>query len=185
MVDKRQPTVYTEVMKEYTTVSGETISLKDLTSDEKVFLGSIYSRYEERPNYLSFKHLYTEPDGPVFKSAKRLKKPVRESPLYRVCDDLAVRLGTHQGYLVKEETMQYQTAPIAERKETTTGQAAKLAGCSVQAVRKAIVTGRLRARKVGRLALIWDEDARAFANTLKDRRAIHHKKRHSKEFATA
>ncbi len=180
--------IYTELRtmkQEYPTVSGETISLKDLTSDEKVFLGRVYRQYEERPNYLSFKHLYTEPDGPVFKSARRLKKPVRESPLYRVCDDLAVRLGTHQGYLVKEETMQYQTAPIAERKETTTGQVAKMAGCSVQAVRKAIVSGRLRARKVGRLALIWDEDARTFAHTFKGRRDSHHKRGHAKEPVTA
>ena len=81
--------------------------------------------------------------------------------------------------------MQYQIAPIAERKETTTGQVAKMAGCSVQAVRKAIVSGRLRARKVGRLALIWDEDARTFAHTFKGRHAAHNKKRHAKELATA
>jgi|CXWL01.1.fsa_nt_gi excisionase family DNA binding protein len=170
--------------QEYKTVSGEAISLKDLTAEEKVFLGTIFQQYEMRPNYLAFKHLYTEPEGRVFKSAKRLKQPVRECPLYRVCDDLAVRLGTNQGYLVKEEIMQYQIAPVAERKETTTGQVAKLAGCSVQAVRKAIISGRLRARKVGRLALIWDEDARAFADVVKGRRASRRRK-HAKEFASA
>lgn len=171
--------------QDYMTATGEAISLKDLTAEEKVFLGTIFRQYEEGPNYLAFKHLYTDPAGSVFKNAKRLKTKVRECPLYRVCDDLAVRLGTHQGYLAKEETMPYQIAPLVERKETTTGQVAKLAGCSVQAVRKAIVTGRLRARKVGRLALIWDQDAHAFADTVKGRRAVQRRKRHAKEFARA
>jgi hypothetical protein len=172
--------------QEYKTVAEEGISLAGLDPEERKFLGNIFRRYEEGPNYLSFKHLYTDPEGLAFKNAKRLKKPVREAPLYRVCDDLAIRLGIRQGYLVKEEIMQYQTASVSERKELTTGQVAKLAGCSVQAVRKAIVSWRLRARKVGRLALVWDEDARTFAESVRRRRSPGlRRKRHTKELATA
>ena len=48
------------------------------------------------------------------------------------------------------------------RKELTAAQVARLAKCSEQEVMRAILTWRLRARKFGRLALIWEEDARAF-----------------------
>ena len=167
----------------YQTLDRKSVSLASLKPEEKVFLAGIYRQYEEGTNYLSFKHLYSDPDSLVSRSAKRLGKAVEESPLYQVCDDLSNRLGVRQGYLVKEEIMQYQATPVAERKELTTGQVAKLAGCSVQAVRKAIFSWRLRARKVGRLALIWDEDARAFAQSVRHRHLT--KKRRSKELAQA
>lgn len=53
------------------------------------------------------------------------------------------------------------------RKELTTGEVARLAGCTPQAVRWAIRSWRLPARVVAakfrwRL-LVWDEDAKAFA----------------------
>jgi excisionase family DNA binding protein len=49
------------------------------------------------------------------------------------------------------------------RKELTASEVARLAGCSRQQVMRAILSAKLRARKVGREALIWDEDAEAFA----------------------
>ncbi len=163
-VDNHQPMGYTIGVSEgYETLEGKTVPLGRLNGQEKSFLGEMLREYESGRNFLNFKLAYSEPDSIVYRSAKRLRKPVEESPLYRVCDDLARRLGVKQGYLVKEEIMEYQAMPMAERKEMTTGQVAKLAGCSSQAVWKAILTWRLRARKVGRLALIWEEDAKAFA----------------------
>lgn len=154
---------------DYETLGGSSVPLVGLKSAEKAFLAGIYREYESGKNYLNFKQLYSHPDSIVFQSARRLRKPLEESPLYLVCDDLALRLGLRQGYLVKEEIMQYQATPMTERKELTTGQVAKMAGCSAQAVWKAIITARLRARKVGRLALIWDEDAKAFAASIRQR----------------
>lgn len=149
--------------EDYETMEGKTVPLGRLNGQEKAFLADMLREYGSGKNFLNFKLVYSDRDSLVYGSAKRLRKPVEESPLYRVCDDLARRLGVKQGYLVKEEIMQYQAMPATERKEMTTGQVAKLAGCSSQAVWKAILTWRLRARKVGRLALIWEEDAKAFA----------------------
>ncbi len=49
------------------------------------------------------------------------------------------------------------------RKELTADEVARLAGCTRRQVLRAILSARLRARKVGREALIWAEDAKAFA----------------------
>lgn len=53
------------------------------------------------------------------------------------------------------------------RKELTVHQTARMAGCTPRAVRQAVLTWRLRARKVGRRALIWEKDAEAFAASLR------------------
>jgi excisionase family DNA binding protein len=49
-----------------------------------------------------------------------------------------------------------------QRKELTAAQVAQLAGCSRQQIIRALETGKLRGRKIGREALIVDEDAKAF-----------------------
>lgn len=147
----------------YVTLEGAQIPLGRLTAEERRFLGQMVGHYKRGGSYLDFENLYMDPDSVVFRHAKRVGRPVAETPLYRVCDDLARRLGIRQGYLVKEEVVRYPQPESGERRELTTGQVAKLAGCTHEAVRKAIRTGRLRARRVGRLSLIWDKDAEAFA----------------------
>jgi len=148
------------------TIEGRQVPLGRLNAEERRFLGELYSRYKRGDSYLNFENLYMSPDSLIFRHAKRLGRPVAETPLYRVCDDLARRLGVRQGFLVKEEVVRLDTAtPGGERRELTTGEVAKLAGCTHEAVRKAIRTGRLRGRRVGRLSLIWDKDAEAFAES--------------------
>lgn len=173
----------TTMRQTYETLEGKTVQLAGLQPEERVYLADIFKRYEQGINYLSFKHLYADPDSPAFKNAKRLGRAAEEAPVYQVCEDLATRLGVRQRYLVKEEVVPYAAPKGEARKELTTGEVAKLAGCTRQAVRKAIVTWRLRARKVGRLALVWDKDAEAFANALKGRRGA--KKRRTKELTHA
>ena len=52
---------------------------------------------------------------------------------------------------------------MATRIELTVSEVAALAGCSRRVVIRALLTWRLRGRRVGREALIWEEDAKAFA----------------------
>jgi len=56
------------------------------------------------------------------------------------------------------------------RKELTADEVARLAGCTRREVMRAILSAILRARKIGREALIWDEDARAFASVVARRK---------------
>lgn len=151
----------------YETLEHEKVSLSRLRGEEREYLAALFRRFEEGLNYLSFKHLYADPDSMVFSSAKRLGRAAEETPLYKVCDDLATRLGIAQRYLVREEVVHDESQKRPLQRELTTGQVAELAGCSPQAVRKAIVTWRLRARKVGRLALVMEKDAIAFARSVR------------------
>lgn len=154
---------------EYTTLAGTTFSLSRLNAEDKRFLAERYAKYKEGISYLAFENLYDEPNSQIFRHAKRLGKPVEQTPLYQVCDDLAKRLGIRQGYLVESEVVPGRQSE--ERKELTTGEVARLASCSEEAVRKAIRTARLRARRVGKFSLIWDKDAEAFALSRKGARS--------------
>ena len=48
------------------------------------------------------------------------------------------------------------------RKELTASEVARLAGCSRRQIIRALEMRKLRGRKIGREALILDEDAQAF-----------------------
>lgn len=169
-------------MKEsYQTVDGKAIPLKDLDADDKAFLAKISEAYERGENFLNFKHLFTDPAGQPFRHAKRVEKPVAETALYQVCKDLARRLGMRQGYVVKESTPPYGATAGEPRRELTTGQVAEMAGCTTEAVRRAIRTWRLPARMVGRLALVWEKDAEVFARAIRPYRGIRRKKAVRKE----
>lgn len=151
----------------YETLEHEKVSLSHLRREEKEFLAGLFKRFEEGDNYLSFKQLYLAPHSPVFSCAKRLGKEPEETPLYKVCDDLAKRLGIGQGYLVRKEVVRCGADEKPRERELTTGEVAKLANCTPQAVRKAIWTWRLKARRVGRMSLVAEKDAEAFARSVR------------------
>ena len=149
----------------YTTMEGTKVEISQLTVDERRFLGELAQQMKKGISYLDFENLYTSASSPVHAQARRMGRPIRDTPIYQVCEDMSKRLGIQQGFLVKDEVVKSYGAQGTERRELTTGEAAKLAGCTHEAIRKAIRTGRLRARRVGRLSLIWEEDAKAFANS--------------------
>lgn len=151
----------------YETLEQEKVSLSRLRPKEKEFLAGLFKRFEEGSNYLSFKRIYLAPNSPVFSCAKRLGKEPEETPLYKVCDDLSKQLGIGQGYLVRGEVVRYEAEQKPRERELTTGEVARLSGCTSQAVRNAVRTWRLRARKVGRLSLVAEKDAHAFARTVR------------------
>lgn len=155
----------------YTSLEDAKVSLAKLTAEERRFLGALSQQAAGGVSYLDFENLYADPSSPVFVHAKRLGRPVRETPLFQVCADMAKRLGIQQGYLVREEVIaQGQDASRGETRELTTGDVAKIAACTGEAVRKAIRSGRLRARRVGRLSLVSEADALAFVRVREDAR---------------
>jgi hypothetical protein len=151
----------------YETLELEKISLSHLRNGDKELAMAMFKRFEEGSNYLSFKTSFFLSASPIFAYAKRLGKQPEETPLYKVGKDLATRLGIDQGYLVREEVVKREAAQRTPHQELTTVQVAEMAGCTPQAVRKAILTARLRARKVGRLALISEKDAAAFSQAIR------------------
>src|SRR3989338_162570 len=113
----------------YETLAHEKLSLSSLRHDEKEFLGRLFKRFEEGRNCLSFKQEFLAADSPLFAYAERSRKEPEKTSLYKVCDDLAKRLGIGQGYLVREEVVPDETARRTPPRELTTGEVAKLAGC--------------------------------------------------------
>ncbi|MFH2204436.1 MAG: helix-turn-helix domain-containing protein [Elusimicrobiota bacterium] len=156
----------------YTTLEGTQLSLAKLTVEERRVLGKLTQKVKEGVSYLDFENLYMAPSTPLHAHVKRLGRPLSKTPLYQVCEDMSKRIGIRQGYLVQEEVVEGFSTDEGEQKEHTTGEVAKMAGCTREGVRKAIRTGRLRARRVGRLSLIREEDALAFVRTRED--ALHH-----------
>jgi len=151
----------------YETLELEKISLSHLSNGDKELRNAMFKSAEAGTNYLSFKTAFLRTDAPIFAYAKKLEKEPEETPLYKIAMDLATRLGIDQGYLVREEVVKREADQKAPHKEFTTGQVAKMAGCSSQAVWKAILTWRLRARKVGKIALIAENDAIAYSNSVR------------------
>ena len=151
----------------YETLELEKISLSHLRNGDKELARAMFKRADEGINYLSFKTEFFGSNSPVLAYAKKLQKTPEETPLYKVGMDLATRLGIDQGYLVREEVVRREAAQRTPHQELTTVQVAEMAGCTAQAVRKAILTARLRARKVGRLALIAEKDAVAFSHAIR------------------
>ena len=151
----------------YETLELEKISLSHLRNGDKELSNAMFKSFEEGMNYLSFKNTFFRSGAPIFAYAKKLGKQPEETPLYKVGMDLATQLGIGQGYLVREEVVKREAAQRAPHQELTTVQVAKMAGCTPQAVRKAIQTARLRARKVGKMALISEMDATAFSQAIR------------------
>lgn len=155
----------------YTTLEDVKVPLAKLTVEERRFLGALSQQAAAGVSYLDFENLYMDPASLVFAHARRLGRPVRETPLFQVSADMAKRLGIQQGYLVREEVVaQRQDASRGETRELTTGDVAKMAACTGEAIRKAIRSGRLRARRVGRLSLVSEADALAFVRVREDAR---------------
>lgn len=145
----------------YDTLEGEQLSLAYLLPAEKEFLTRIFSMGRSGMSYLNLENLIIMESYPEFSNhASRVGKKTGETILFLVCEDFATRLGIQQGFLKKEEVVKKFGT---DRKELTTGDVARLAKCTLEAVRKAIRTGRLPARQVNRYSLIWEEDAKWFA----------------------
>lgn len=151
----------------YMTLEKEAVPLADLAAEERRFLGEMVARIKGRVSYLDFSNFFMEPYSRVLMQSERLGVPAEETTLYKVWNDMGKRLGIEQGYLVRHEIVKGEGIP---RKELTTGEVAKLAGCTHEAVRKALRTWRLRGRRVGRMSLVWDKDAEAFAKTVRERK---------------
>ena len=151
----------------YETLELEKIPLSSLKHEDKELLALMFKRFDEGINFLSFKNQFLRPGSPVFAYAKKLGKEPEETPIYRVGADLSLQLGIGQGYLVREEVVKREAMQKTPHKELTTGEVAKLADCTPQAVRKAILTWRLKARKVGKIALIAEQDAVAFSHAIR------------------
>ena len=141
----------------YETLTEEEIDLSTLTPGEKTWLGRVVKAYEAGEAYPRFVNRVNAPGSPVLAGGAWVTKKVSKSPLYRLCQDLADRLGIAQGFLAVGKTALAERPGFAEPavpSYLSCEEAAERVGVTSEAIRKAIREKRLPARRVGRTYLL-------------------------------
>jgi excisionase family DNA binding protein len=155
------------MLKAYITLAGEKIDLSHLTPEARTFLGHVVKAYEESEAYPNFVNKINSPGSPALGKGRWITEKVAASHLYRVCQDLADRLGIAQGFLALGEQSSLRDAGFTERREpdyVSSEEAAQLLGVTAEAIRKAIREKRIPARQVGRTYLIERRAVEGYAH---------------------
>ena len=155
------------MLKAYITLTGQKIDLSELTIRERALLGRIVKAYEAGEAYPNFVNKINAPGSPALGGGHWVTEKVAASSLYRVCQDLADRLGIAQGFLALGENSSTQDTGFADRREpnyVSSEEAARLIGVTAEAIRKAIREKRIPARQVGRTYLVERRAVEAYAH---------------------
>ncbi len=150
----------------YITLTGEKIGLSGLTSQERAFVGRIVKAYEAGEAYPNFVNKINAPGSPALGGGRWVTEKVAATSLYRVCQDLADRLGIAQGFLALGNNSSLEDTGFIERREpnyVSSEEAARLIGVTAEAIRKAIREKRIPARQVGRTYLVERRAVEAYA----------------------
>ena len=91
----------------YSTITGRVLHLDGLTGEESDFLTAVQRRYTTDPEWSEFAAWWAE-------EFRRTSLP-RESPTYRICQDLEARLGIAQGKVAPPDYRDYLADLIEER----------------------------------------------------------------------
>lgn len=153
--------------KAYVTLTGEKIDLSGLTAEERVFLGRVVKAYEAGETYPNFVNGVNAPGSPALGGGQWVTEKVARFPLYRVCQDLADRLGIIQGFLAVGKNSSTKRAGFIEAASepdfVSCEEAAQWIGLTAEAIRKAIREKRLPARQVGRTYLLERKAVNVYA----------------------
>ena len=155
----------------HTTLEGEKLELQKLNKKEKKITRKFRKLYNTGINYLDFEQRWWNSTENLM--AKNFKqKPIEQMAIYKYVNDLAMRLGITQRYLVKHEVVKKYARLQPPRREVNIDYIVKHLGCNRRFVKNAIHSCKLRARKVNNKCLIWMKDANAFIR--------HHKSKQNK-----
>lgn len=83
----------------FTTITGRTFDLRELSAEEKRFLKSILAKYKQNPKWSAFATYWTR--------AFEHSDIADTSPVYRICNDLEARLGIAQGKVAAPDYRDY------------------------------------------------------------------------------
>ncbi len=111
------------------------------------------ARSEAGEAYPNFVNRVNAPGSPVLGGGRWVSEKVAKSPLYRVCQDLADRLGIAQGYLSlgKSSSLEGMGPGAAGASEYISSEdAARRLGVTAEAIRKAARQKRLASHRIGR-----------------------------------
>lgn len=83
----------------YITRHNEKIELDQFDEKQKEFLRKVFRAYRANISFIEFRSLFEEPYGPAFSGQERLSLSVAIKPIYKVCDDIWMKIMARQGLL--------------------------------------------------------------------------------------
>ncbi len=152
--------------KGYATLTGDRIDLSHLTREERGELGRVLKAYQAGEAYPNFVNRVNAPGSLVLRGGRWVTEEVAKSPLYRVCQDVADRLGIAQGYLSLGKNSSLDgTGPEAQdaTEYISSDEAARRLGVTAEAIRKAAREKRLASRRIGKTYLFEWKAIEAYA----------------------
>ncbi len=130
----------------YGLLDGARVSLGALPRADLAFLLDLQRRAMEDEDYFDLERSVCGPDAYPLKGSPRVTTEIHRTPLFRVAEDIAYRVGIRQGVLAPNDDD--ELVPIEGIMSVT--EAAKDLGISRSAVVKATRAGRLKGKKIGR-----------------------------------
>lgn len=130
----------------YQLLDGERINLAKLPKEDLAFLLDFQRRAMEDEDYFDLERTVCGPKAYPLKGSLRVTREVHRTPVFRVAEDIAYRVGIRQGVLAPNEDD--ELVPIEGIMSVS--EAAEELGITRSAVVKAAQAGRIMGKKIGR-----------------------------------
>jgi hypothetical protein len=101
-------------MNPYKTITGRTLDVSVLSSTEKRALETLTEAYDRRPDWEEFSDLWQDTLRPILSKLRPPEKRTRH-PLYRIAQDLEMRLGIAQGAVAEPDYRDYLLDQIEDQ----------------------------------------------------------------------
>jgi len=144
-------------------LSGETVSLSDLTRREHAFLRNLQEMIKDGAGYFDIERAAIGPGSPALEGRNRVDHRIVTAPLYKVARDIATRAGIAEGLILAPEHEARRAELATDGAMISVTQAANYLGISRAAVHKAINEKRLLGRHVGNLVIVDRGDCMRYA----------------------
>lgn len=130
----------------YRLLDGSVVALSGLPREDLAFLLDLQRRAMENEDYFDLERAVCGPGAYPLKGSPRVTREVHRTPLFRVAEDIAFRVGIDQGVLAPNE--EDDLVPTEGIMSVT--EAAEELGITRSAVVKAVQVGRIKGKKIGR-----------------------------------
>ncbi len=130
----------------YRLLNGDQVGLGEFPKADLAFLLDLQRRAMEDEDYFDLERFVCGPGAYPLKGSPRVTREVHRTPLFRVAEDIAYRVGIRQGVLAPNEGDELSLIEGI----MSVSEAAEDLGITRSAVVKAAQAGRLKGKKIGR-----------------------------------
>jgi transcriptional regulator with XRE-family HTH domain len=100
-------------MSHYKTITGRKIDLHDLSSEERCLLSVLFKEHRKQPDWVEFSRSWQKLLGKALSRLPPVHRP--RHPLYRIAQDLEMRLGIAQSTVAEPDYRDYLVDRIEEK----------------------------------------------------------------------